>query len=343
MTHTVKPKRVWKGRNIAIWTVLSAVVVFILLSLISDLEALETALVGFPMGLLVPIGLLSLGNYLLRYVKWHWYLKLLGHRIDRWPNLLVFLAGFALTVTPGKIGEFVKAYIVKERFHVPYTASTAALLMERFTDVAALVLLSCLGLFLRFFHWSIAVLTLLAFIVLMMALRNRTIAEWIISHTDNFKPLKRFSEPLRRFYEHGWVLLETGVFIQALLLSLVAWFLEGLGYAIVAWGLGYPLSLTGGVFIYSLALLGGGLTLFLGGLGATEGGMVGLGMIFGMSRSTSAAATIIIRVMTLWFAVLIGWGVFLFTPGLRSLLRAARTDETELTSEEIEVTSEESV
>ena len=98
MIHTGRPKRVWKGRNIAIWTVLSAVVVFILLSLISDLEALEGSLAGFPLVFLVPIGLLSLGNYLLRYVKWHWYLKLLGHRIDRWPNLLVFLSGFALTV-----------------------------------------------------------------------------------------------------------------------------------------------------------------------------------------------------------------------------------------------------
>ena len=111
----------------------------------------------------------------------------------------------------------------------------------------------------------------------------------------------------------------------------------------MAWGLGMPISLMEGVFIYSLALLGGGFTLFLGGLGATEGGMVGLGIIFGMTRSTAAASTIIIRVMTLWFAVVIGWAVFLFTPGLRSLLRAARTSDTELTSEEIEVTSEESV
>jgi hypothetical protein len=67
--------------------------------------------------------------------------------------------------------------------------------------------------------------------------------------------------------------------------------------------------------------------------------MVGLGIIFGMSRSTAAASTIIIRVMTLWFAVLIGWGVLLFTPSLRSLLKAARTDEPEFTSEEIEVKS----
>jgi uncharacterized protein (TIRG00374 family) len=343
LTPTARPKRIWKGRNIAIWTVLSAVVVFILLSLISDLGALEAALVGFPLGLLVPIALLSLGNYVLRFVKWHWYLKLMGHRINRFPNFLVFLCGFALTVTPGKVGEFVKTYIVKERFKVPYTVSTAVLLMERFTDVAAIVLLSCLGLFLQFLHWSVAALSILALFAFLMLLRNRSFAGWVIDHTARFRFLKRFSGPLRTLYENGWILLEMDVFIQSLLLSLAAWFLEGLGYALVAWGLGSPISLMEGVFIYSVALLGGALTLFLGGLGATEGGMVGLGIVFGMSRSTSAASTIIIRVMTLWFAVLIGWGVFLFTPSLRSLLNAARTDELELTSEEIEVKGGESV
>ena len=343
MTHTVRPKRVWKGRNIAIWTVLSAVIVFILLSLISDLEALETALVGFPLGLLVPIAVLSLGNYLLRYIKWHWYLKLLGHRINRFPNLLVFLSGFALTVTPGKIGEFVKAYIVKERFQVPYTTSTAVLFMERFTDVVALVLLGCLGLFFRLFHWSGALVPIIAIIASLMLLRNRTFVGWVIDHTGHYRLLRRFTDPLRRFYEQGWALLDAGIFLQSMILSLAAWFLEGVGYAIVAWALGSPISLMEGVFIYSVALLGGGLTLFLGGLGATEGGMVGLGLLFGMSPSTATASTIIIRVMTLWFAVAIGWGVFLFTPGFRSLLNAARADETEVTSEEIEVTSEETV
>ncbi len=240
MTPTARPKRIWKGRNIAIWTALSAILVFILLSLISDLDALKTALIGFPLGLLVPIGLLSLGNYFLRYVKWHWYLKLLGHRINRYPNFLVFLSGFALTVTPGKVGEFIKAYIVKERFNVPYTASTAVLLMERFTDVAAIVLLGCLGLFLRFCHWSVALVAILGIFAFLMLLRNRFIAGWVIDQTARFRLLKRFSGPLRTFYDEGWILLEMSVFIRALLLSLAAWFLEGLGYALVAWGLGLP-------------------------------------------------------------------------------------------------------
>jgi uncharacterized protein (TIRG00374 family) len=340
LSPTAKPKRVWKGRNILIWTVLSAVIVFILLSFISDLEAMKEALAGFPPILLIPLALLSLANYILRYVKWHWYLKLLGHRIKRFPNFLVFLSGFALTVTPGKVGEFIKAFIVKERFQVPYTVSTAVLLMERFTDVAALVMLSCLGLLLHFVHWSLTILVLLLMFAFLMLLRNRTFMGWVIRGTGHFKLLRRFTGHLKTFYEEGRVLLEPWIFIQSLLLSIVAWFFEGLGFALVAWGFHVGISLTEAVFIYSAALLGGALTLFFGGLGATEGGMVGLGIAFGMSRPVAGASTIIIRVMTLWFAVLIGWVVFLSTPWLRSLLKAAREDEVELTSEELPVEGE---
>ncbi|MDT8396582.1 MAG: lysylphosphatidylglycerol synthase transmembrane domain-containing protein [bacterium] len=340
MSLTAKPKRVWKGRNILLWTVISAVIIFILISLISDLEALMKALAGFPRILLVPIAMLSLGNYILRYVKWHWYLKLMGYRIRRFPNFLVFLSGFALTVTPGKVGEFIKAFIVKERFQVPYTVSTAVLLMERFTDVAALVLLSCLGLLLRFLHWSAAVAAVFILFAFLMLLRNRSLVGWFILGMSRFKLLKRFTGPLRTFYEEGRVLLEPWVFVQSLILSLCAWFLEGLGYALVVWSFNVGISLTEGVFIYSAAILGGALTLFFGGLGATEGGMVGLGIAFGMSTPIAGASTVIIRVMTLWFAVLIGWSVFLTTPWLRSLLQAARIDEDEMTSEEIKVRDE---
>ncbi len=326
MNPTVKaPRKPWKGRTILIWTVLGGAVVFALLSLISDLEALTAALSDFPLALLVPVALLSLGNYYLRYVKWHLYLRILGHTIPAWQNMLVFLSAFALTVTPGKVGEFVKAFILKRRFDVPYTASTAVLLMERFTDVAALIILSCLGLFLEFLHWSAAIIALGLMVGLILMLRYRPLARWMIAQTTRFRALKPLHDPLHTLYDDGWSLLEFRVLVPALAISVIAWFLEGAGYYLVARCFLMDVTLTESVFIYSAALLAGGLTLFAGGLLATEGGMVGLGMAFGMSRSISAAVTIIVRVMTLWFAVVIGWAVFLFTPSLRALLRASST------------------
>lgn len=306
---------------------------FALLSLISDLDVLSEALKGFPLMLLIPIGLLSFGNYALRFVKWHWYLIKMEQPVPAGPNSLVFLSGFALTVTPGKVGEFIKAFILKVRHGVPYTSSTAVLLMERFTDVVAIVLLCFLGLFLEFLSpiWVVISGTL---IVVIIALgRNRRFVGYLIDCFDRVPLFKGFSKHLHGLYDSGWVLTSPGIYTWSLIISVIAWLLEGIGYYLVVEGLGFHLTITEAVFIYSASLIGGALTLFLGGLGATEGALVGLGIAFGMNHSISIAAAIIIRVMTLWLAVLLGWLVFLFTPSLRSLLKASSMHEESRTSE----------
>ncbi len=322
MTPTTrKSKKGSRGRNAILWTVLGGAVVFALLTFLSDFDVLVTSLKNFPVEILFLAAILSLGNYFLRYVKWHWYLARMGQKIKIWPNMLVFLSAFALTVTPGKVGEFIKTFILKQKHDVPYTASTAALLMERFTDVIALVLLACLGFFLNFLHPVAAVASLFLIIASVLLFRNRDIARWIILYTARFRRLKRFSENLEAFYNTGWTLLEMDILSGAIVISIAAWLLEGLEYTFIARALGFDITMMEGVFIYSAALLGGALTIFIGGLGATEGGLVALGVAFGMSRTVSVTSAIIVRLMTLWFAVVIGWIVFVFTPGYLKLLR----------------------
>ena len=55
--------------------------------------------------------LLSLVNYGLRFVRWDAFLRVLGqNHIPFIPNLRIYLAGFALTTTPGKAGEAFEAF-----------------------------------------------------------------------------------------------------------------------------------------------------------------------------------------------------------------------------------------
>ncbi len=322
MTPTArKSGRGLRGRNAILWTVLGGAVVFALLTFISDFDVLVTSLKNFPVEILGLAAMLSLGNYYLRYIKWHWYLARMGHKIRKWPNMLVFLSAFALTVTPGKVGEFIKTYILKQKHDVPYTASTAALLMERFTDVIALVLITCLGFFLEFLHPAAAAASIFLVIASVLLFRNRDIAQSIIRYTARFRRLKKLSANLEAFYSTGWALFEVDILSGAIVVSIAAWLLEGIAYVLIVRTLGFDITLMEGVFIYSAALLGGVLTIFLGGLGATEGVLVALGIAFGMTRTVSIASAIIVRLMTLWFAVAIGWMVFVFTPGYLKLLR----------------------
>src|SRR5262249_35543598 len=58
--------------------------------------------------------LLSLTNYAVRALRWQTYLARLGHRASLTFTALVYTAGFAFTLSPGKIGEMTRA-----RYYAP--------------------------------------------------------------------------------------------------------------------------------------------------------------------------------------------------------------------------------
>ena len=64
------------------------------------------------------------------------------------------------------------------------------------------------------------------------------------------------------------------------------------------------------VLIFVFSTLAGGLTGAPGGIGGAEAAMVGLLLLEGIPFEVALPATAVIRATTLWFAILIGLGVF---------------------------------
>ena len=89
---------------------------------------------------------LSLANYLLRFFRWEMYLKqLCDFNLSRFRHLLFYVAGFALTTTPGKVGETLRSFYLKP-YGVAFTNSISALFVERLVDLLAIVFMSLFAL-----------------------------------------------------------------------------------------------------------------------------------------------------------------------------------------------------
>lgn len=118
--------------------------------------------------------------------------------------------------------------------------------------------------------------------------------------------------------ESAVAMMRPGRLVIASLLSVAAWFCECLELHLILAGLGFPLDTLAATFVYAFATLIGALTMLPGGLITTEGSMTGLLQRFGVAKSPAAAATLVVRACTLWFAV--GLGVV-------SLMATARSVE----------------
>ena len=102
-------------------------------------------------------------------------------------------------------------------------------------------------------------------------------------------------------------LLQPALLLQATLIGALAWSLEGVSLWLLLRGMGIEAVCIGGATIaHTAAGLLGALTLLPGGLGSTEAGTVGMLALQGVALAAATPATLLIRLMTLWFATLLG-------------------------------------
>lgn len=256
-------------------------------------------------GLLVALAL-SLVNYSLRFVRWQLYLSALGYSMPTVPSGLIYIAGFALTTTPGKAGEMLRGVFLKGR-GMPYTYSTAAFLSERLSDLVAIVLLSLMGISL---HPQGGITLLVGVMGVSIGLLLLSRKNWLRALAERVS--QRTGRVARIIHRLLLLLLEAccchtpRLLFFATTLSLCAWSAEAYAFHLILHWMGTEVSLPFAFSVYALSMLAGALSFLPGGLGSAEAVMVGLLIWSGMPEAQAVAATVIIRLATLWFAVALG-------------------------------------
>jgi len=249
-------------------------------------------------------------NYGLRFLRWQSYLKVLGHPMPWRPSLNIYLAGFALTTTPGKAGEALRGVLLK-RWGVPYPQSFAAFFSERLSDLFAVVLLTLFGLSLYPEAMPMIVVGVALVMVGLLVLSQKRLIERLIERLTLMVPTEggKVIGLLRHLLQvlmHAQQCHRLRLMLGLTVLSVIAWSAEALAFDWILKWMGADIPLTFAVFVYALAMLAGAVSFMPGGLGGAEAVMVGLLVWKGMNSADAVAATVLIRLATLWFAVAIG-------------------------------------
>ena len=169
-------------RNRLLASMILGVLVFAGLLAYGDFAKIGSSLSEFRWELLPLILFVTLGNYLLRFVKWEFYLRQIGVTgLNRWDSFLIYFSGLGMTVTPGKVGEWLKSYLLKEIHGTPVTKSAPILLAERMTDGLGLLVIAVVGLFV--FgpqYWPVAALFAVGSVAVVAVARHRTLSHAIL-------------------------------------------------------------------------------------------------------------------------------------------------------------------
>ncbi len=275
---------------------------------------------------------LAFGNYVVRFFKWEFYLARLGllrregssERAISWPDsFYTFLSGFVLTVSPGKVGEVFKSLVLFETHGVPIARTAPIVVAERVTDLIGIIVLIVLGSSgFKGGHLFAGIGTGLV-VALLAVVASRRLSLGIIRLVERLPgPLRKIGPKLEEAYESLAVLVAPKNLLFPTALSIFAWFLECLSLWIILKGFGENVSVTLSTFFYATSTLAGALVAITpGGIGVTETALqeqlIELGHV---AEASATAAMVLVRVATLWFAVLVGfvalWALKRRHPGL---------------------------
>jgi glycosyltransferase 2 family protein len=267
---------------------------------------------------------LALANYLLRSLR-YWLLNrwsgiLLGFR----ESTMFYIAGFSFSVTPGKVGELVRIWLIRESHDYPIRQLAPPVFVDRVCDLVAALILCALTIAIfadQALYLAVAGVAILSGFACLLSPRLSIGIITAAARLAGGRRLRLFAS-LRRMVRQVARLLRPGRLMISILLSLAAWTAEAWALKLCLSHVGVEIAFAHAVFIFSFANLIGALSFVPGGLGGTEAIMVGLMVSLGAPVETAFAVTLLIRACTLWFGVILGLGVSVaLASGRREALR----------------------
>ncbi len=260
-----------------------------------------------------PVLCAALVSYAFRILRFHYFLLRSGIPISLQGTAFVQCVGFALSVTPGHIGEVFKLHLIRERVGTPVVQSAPLLLLDRLTEGGGFLILAAVS------AWMLPALqdrlpvplmillglgALLAF-----ALVFRQWGDRLITYTSRWASAARVSRIVPHV-SNLWRGLKASFTLKqvfgGLALSTVARFADGLVVLFAAQIMGLGLEVPEAVFVLGVSGLAGGLSLLPAGTGAVETTMVGLLLFLGAPLANALAITLLARLFTLWLWVALG-------------------------------------
>ena len=287
--------------------IIGTIILYAIFLMFSDFSQVYGNIINFNI-LYIPIilGLVPIG-WLMLFFRWHLMLRNSGIELPLKKNFLIYLSGFALSVTPGKLGELLKSQIIKSNFGTPRTSTAPLILVERLYNLIGMISIAFFGLL--YFEISSYIIIISAILVITgftiissekLFIKSLKIFEKIKFTAKLITPLQDSYKIVRKSTRGPIVVYCSGLSITAWLIELLAVYFVFLGFGI------FDLSYFQIVQVYTASIFLGAASLLPEGIGVVEGSLIGLLSVHGVEISTAPTLVIVIRILTLWYGVIAG-------------------------------------
>ena len=289
-------------------TIIVTVAIYSTIILLVDIQKVYIQLSEFDLKFIPLIILTIFTSWGILYIRWHILLKKQNIKIPFKTNVLIYFSGYSFAISPGKSGEFIKSIIMKEKLGIKKSTTIPIIFLERYFDMIGTVIVA---------SFSILVIGIHTTSILVIVIGLFTLI-FLVVYKNSFQLLMKLLKKISFFakytssFENMQMILKQSQTPKTIFtctsLTIIYRFIEGIGIFLIIISmdveiLDYLITTS----TYSLSVIIGTISFSPGGLGVTEGSFAGLLSLQGLDISQSFIMAIIVRIFTLWVAIVVGF------------------------------------
>ena len=302
--------------NRLILVLVAVVGIYAIFLFISDFSIISEKISNFKINYLPLILFLVSASWVPIIVKWHFLLKNCEIHVPLKKSIAVFFAGVAFEITPGQIGSLIKSQLLKTSSNIPRTKTVPIIVVEKVYDLIGAILASIIGIIILGMDFYLIIIAILALAVIFFFMFYRPASEIFFKRITKTKFFSKYVDNMSEFH----TIIQKSTNVKAaticILLGVTYWFIISAAayYILIAFDVNVLDYLTV-LAIYTTSILLGAISFVPAGIGVTEGSIAGLFTLNGIDISTALILSVMIRVLTLWFSVCVGFIALKFTDG----------------------------
>ena len=286
----------------------AAIVIYITFLIVSDLNVILDKILDMKTEFLLYILVLAPLSWLIVFLRWHLLLKNSNIDIPKKENFKIYMTGYAMSATPGKIGELIIAHILHSKFEIPKKNTIPIIISEQFYNIIGILIVSILGLFYFDFSMYAVALTGSLFVIMYVLLSSEKSFKKFMNFISRKKFLKKYVPSLSDSYFILKKSISTKIAITSSFLSVAFWLIE----SVIAYLVLLSFDISSLEFLqlaamYTTSIIIGVVSFLPMGIGVVEGSLAGFFSYHGIELSLALTLVIFIRIFTRWYGVIVGF------------------------------------
>ena len=289
-----------------IFGIILGICVYAIFVLFSDVSLLIEQLENIEIQFIIMGVFVVFVGLVIRALRWHLMITRLNVKINLKSTLLIYFSGTAFGLSPGRLGEVVKSHYLKRFVNTPITVSAPTIIVERFLDVFAILLIAFFAFLFSGIHHESVIFGFSALFISLFLIYQKKFLIRILTRIESIPFLGKISKNLISSIDIIFVLTQPKILGKTLSLSIISWVIEASVVYFVLKAFGISLSIITTQFIYVISSLIGSISFLPGGIGTTEGGLLGLLFLQDISYDDALGPVLVIRLIALWMTILFG-------------------------------------